>query len=57
MDLMRTARIHIRVRDHERQTIEQAATISRQTLSEWVRAVLLDAARRRIARAEREAGR
>lgn len=51
----RTQRIHIRVRAHERAAIHRAAQLSRQTVSEWVRSVLIDAARRRIARAEREA--
>lgn len=55
--IKRTSRIHARLRDHERTAVEEAARLSRQTISEWARSVLLDAARRRIAKAESEARR
>ena len=43
-ELLRTERIALRLRPHERADIERAAATSRQYLSEWVRAVLTEAA-------------
>jgi hypothetical protein len=48
----RTENLNVRFRTHELDDVIRASEISRLTVSEFTRAVLLDAARRRLARAD-----
>jgi len=43
----------VRVYPHERELLEEARKLERVKMSEFIRRVLLDAAKRRVARAER----
>ena len=48
--LRRSTQIHVRLRPRERQVLEDAAAREQVLLSEFVRRVLVDSARRRLAR-------
>jgi uncharacterized protein (DUF1778 family) len=55
---VRSERLAIRLRpEGERDVIQEAAALAMKRESEWAREVLLDAAQRRLSRAEKESAR